>query len=88
MNGLEEFVAAALWQPKVVGTRSEVCRERTGVVGSTPPIGAAFGAFDLEAVSLTYTISDGDSFAASELIVTTRGLPRADAAPDLFGEIP
>jgi hypothetical protein len=45
---------------------------------------AAFAAFDIEAVELTYTIAGGEGTEASEIIVTSKDLPRALEAPRLL----
>jgi DNA adenine methylase len=44
----------------------------------------AFDAFDIEAVSLTYTIAGGQGTTAREIIVTSKGLDTTTAAPLLL----
>lgn len=53
-------------------------------INDTPAIRAAFAAFDMEQVTLTYTINGAAAQEARELIITPRGLTDFTKAPTLL----
>jgi DNA adenine methylase len=53
-------------------------------INDTPEIRETFRAFDLEEVSLTYTINGAAQQDARELIVSMRGLPTTPTTRDMF----
>jgi len=53
-------------------------------INDTPEVRRIFHAFEVEEVSLTYTISAGDASPAHELIVSSPGMRRSTSLPGLF----
>ncbi len=53
-------------------------------INDVPDIRAIFAGFDMEEVSLTYTVNGSSPTAARELIISTPGLPREAEAPRLL----
>lgn len=54
-------------------------------INDAPEVRRLFAAFDMEPVSLTYTIGAGAAKEVGELVITPKGLPRERIAPGLFG---
>lgn len=57
-------------------------------INDAPEIRSTFACFEIEAVDITYTVTEGDGTAARELIIAPAGLPRVAPPQGLFDWLP